>query len=46
MKIIAIEEHFHRPDAAAIGRFFDAIPDPADPTKIASSNAEALFRLS
>jgi uncharacterized protein len=37
---------FHQPDAAAIGRFFDAIGDPADRTKIASGNAEALFRLS
>jgi predicted TIM-barrel fold metal-dependent hydrolase len=36
---------FHRPDAAAAGRFFDAIPDPADRTAIASANAEALFRL-
>src|SRR5215469_3344171 len=36
---------FHRPDATAIGRFFDAIPDAAAPTKIASGNAETLFRL-
>ena len=36
---------FQRPDATAIGRFFDAIPDAAAPTKIASGNAEALFRL-
>jgi uncharacterized protein len=36
---------FHQPDAAATGRFFAAIPDPADRTKIASGNAEALFRL-
>jgi predicted TIM-barrel fold metal-dependent hydrolase len=36
---------FHRPDAAAIGQFFDAIPGAAERTKIASGNAEALFRL-
>jgi uncharacterized protein len=36
---------FHRPDAAAVGRFFDAIPDPADRARIASGNAETLFRL-
>jgi hypothetical protein len=36
---------FHRPDAAAIRQFFDAIPQPAERTKIASGNAEALFRL-
>ncbi len=36
---------FHRPAAAAVERFFDAIPDPADRSKIASGNAEALFRL-
>jgi predicted TIM-barrel fold metal-dependent hydrolase len=36
---------FHRPDAAAVKRFFDAIPAPADRSKIASGNAEALFRL-
>jgi predicted TIM-barrel fold metal-dependent hydrolase len=36
---------FHRPDAAAVERFFDAIPDPADRAKIASGNAETLFRL-
>lgn len=36
---------FHQPDAAAVGQFFDAIPDPADRTKIASGNAEALFGL-
>ena len=36
---------FHRPDATAIGEFFDAIPDPVDRVKIASGNAEALFRL-
>jgi predicted TIM-barrel fold metal-dependent hydrolase len=36
---------FRRPDATAIERFFDAIPDPADRAKIASGNAEALFRL-
>src|SRR6202453_4530021 len=36
---------FHRPDAAAVRQFFDAIPDSGDRTKIASGNAEALFRL-
>jgi predicted TIM-barrel fold metal-dependent hydrolase len=36
---------FHRPSAAAAGQFFDAIPDPADRSKIASGNAEALFLL-
>jgi len=36
---------FHRPDAAEVEHFFDAIPDPADRSKIASGNAEALFRL-
>ncbi len=36
---------FHRPDAAAIHHFFDAIPSVTQRTKIASSNAEALFLL-
>ena len=36
---------FHRPDAAAIGRFLDTIPDIGERAKIASGNAEALFRL-
>ena len=36
---------FHQPSAAAVGQFFDAIPDPADRSKIASVNAEALFHL-
>jgi len=36
---------FHRPSAAAVGQFFDAIADPSDRSKIASGNAEALFRL-
>lgn len=36
---------FHRPDAAAVGQFFAAVPDPADRAKIASGNAERLFRL-
>jgi uncharacterized protein len=36
---------FHRLGATAIKQFFDAIPNPADRTKIASGNAEALFRL-
>jgi uncharacterized protein len=36
---------FHRPDATAVEQFFDAIPNPADRIKIASGNAEALFKL-
>ena len=36
---------FHQPSAAAVRQFFDAIPDPADRTKVASGNAESLFRL-
>ncbi|WP_053700380.1 amidohydrolase family protein [Streptomyces sp. NRRL F-5755] len=36
---------FHRPDAAAVEQFFDAVPGPADRVRIASGNAEALFRL-
>jgi hypothetical protein len=36
---------FHRPSAAAVRQFFDAIPDPADRSKVASGNAEALFHL-
>ena len=36
---------FHQPSAAVVGQFFDAIPDPADRSKIASGNAEALFHL-
>ena len=36
---------FHQPGAAAAGQFFDAIPDPADRSKIASGNAAALFHL-
>jgi predicted TIM-barrel fold metal-dependent hydrolase len=36
---------FHRPDATAVERFFNAVPDPADQSKIASGNAAALFRL-
>jgi predicted TIM-barrel fold metal-dependent hydrolase len=36
---------FHRPSAAAAEQFLDAVPDPADRAKIASGNAEALFRL-
>jgi predicted TIM-barrel fold metal-dependent hydrolase len=35
---------FHRPDAAAVERFFDAVPDPSDRSRIASGNAESLFR--
>ncbi len=36
---------FHQPDAAEVEQFFDAIPDPADRSKVASGNAEALFHL-
>lgn len=36
---------FHQPSEAAVGQFFDTIPDPADRSKIASGNAEALFHL-
>jgi uncharacterized protein len=36
---------FHQPGAAAIGQFFNAIRNPADRSKIACSNAEALFHL-
>jgi len=36
---------FHQPTAAAVSQFFDAIPDPADRAKIASSNAETLLHL-
>ncbi|WP_431035684.1 amidohydrolase family protein [Streptomyces sp. P6-2-1] len=36
---------FHQPDAAAVQKFFEAVPAPADRTKIASANAEALFGL-
>jgi uncharacterized protein len=36
---------FHLPGAAEVGQFFDAIPNPAERTKIASGNAEALFHL-
>src|ERR1700689_1587219 len=36
---------FHRPGAAAIEQFFDAIPDPSDRARVASGNARALFRL-
>jgi predicted TIM-barrel fold metal-dependent hydrolase len=36
---------FHRPGAAAVGDFFSAIPGPTDRSRIASGNAEALFRL-
>ncbi len=36
---------FHQPGAAAVGQFFDAIPDPLDRSKIASGNAETLFRM-
>ncbi|MEV8378055.1 amidohydrolase family protein [Kribbella sp. NPDC056861] len=36
---------FHQPDAAAIEQFFAAVPDAADREKIASGNAERLFRL-
>jgi predicted TIM-barrel fold metal-dependent hydrolase len=36
---------FHQPDAAAVAQFFDAIPNATDRVKIASGNAETLFRL-
>jgi len=36
---------FHQPGAAAVGQFFDAIPDRCDRAKIASGNAQTLFRL-
>jgi predicted TIM-barrel fold metal-dependent hydrolase len=36
---------FHQPSAAAVRQFLDAIPDPADRSKVASGNAEALFHL-
>jgi uncharacterized protein len=36
---------FHRPGAAAVGQFLDAIPDASDRSQIASGNATALFRL-
>lgn len=36
---------FHRPDAAAVRKFFDAIPHPTDRSKIAFGNAESLFHL-
>jgi uncharacterized protein len=36
---------FHRPDATAVKQFFEAIPDPAERTRIASGNAEVLFRV-
>jgi predicted TIM-barrel fold metal-dependent hydrolase len=37
---------FHQPDAKAIEKFFDGVPNPEERFKIASGNAEALFRLS
>jgi uncharacterized protein len=36
---------FHRPSAAETGHFFSAIADPSDRARIASANAQALFRL-
>ena len=36
---------FHRPGAAAVEHFFDAIPGRCDRSKIASGNAQDLFRL-
>jgi predicted TIM-barrel fold metal-dependent hydrolase len=36
---------FHQPGSAAVEQFFDTIPSSADRSKIASGNAEALFRL-
>ncbi len=35
----------HRPDATAIGQFFEAIPHLAEHAQTACGNAEALFRL-
>jgi hypothetical protein len=35
---------FHQP-GAAVKQFFDAIPDRCDRAKIASGNAQTLFRL-
>ncbi len=34
---------FHRPDAATVKEFFEAVPDPAARSRIASGNASALF---
>jgi hypothetical protein len=42
---VSSSQPFHQPNAKATGQFFDAIPDPTDRTKIASGNAETLFRL-
>ena len=36
---------FHQPNATVVRQFFDAVPDPAARTGIASGNAEALFHL-
>lgn len=36
---------FHRPDATAIGTFLDVVPGAEDRARIASGNAQALFRL-
>jgi predicted TIM-barrel fold metal-dependent hydrolase len=36
---------FHQPSAAAVRQFLDAIPDPADRSKLACGNAEALVHL-
>ena len=43
--LVSTDYPFHRPGAAAVDQFFDAIPDPCDRSKIASGNAKALFRL-
>jgi predicted TIM-barrel fold metal-dependent hydrolase len=36
---------FHRPGAPEVEHFIDAIPGPSGRSKIASGNANALFRL-
>ncbi len=43
--VFSTDYPFHQPSGAAITRFFDEIPDPADRSAIASGNAETLFRL-
>jgi uncharacterized protein len=43
--LFSTDYRFHQPGATAVRQFFDAVPDPADRTRIASGNAEALFRL-
>src|SRR6202451_2462832 len=43
--LFSTDHPFHEPDGAGIEQIFDAIPDPGERVKIASGNAEALFRL-